>query len=334
MSISTMMMLMSSLVLYSVKQSPAAAATACASPPANVDNTTLSNADLIRYGLPLRGKMSMAKWKMMIGNSKHRTCLHEAYPKLTQQPANKHAPQSGKSPLAQLYSTSWTGFVADGADGPYYEADAVFYVPTVTALSESQTVWTWVGLGGSIAAPLVQAGVVQSNNDSNYVGPIPNYAFYENTTANGQGTAQVAFCKANGQNYACPIYPGDRMQVQVQNDVGNAEYYYIGNGTRDWYFGLFVSGPNADEGTAEWIVELPYYNCPLADLMKFQPITFYGMGDTETNGTYTGPYWQTNDYFVEHACVSPFPQLSHPGPLIYDTTYGPPDDSNTIYWDA
>jgi hypothetical protein len=127
MSFSALVMLASSFVLYGMRQSPAAAAaTTCASPPANVDNTTLSNADLLRYGLPLRGKMSMAKWKMMIGNSKHRTCLHEANSKITQLLTNKQTLQPGITPLSVVYDFNWGGFVAETASGPYTEVDAVF----------------------------------------------------------------------------------------------------------------------------------------------------------------------------------------------------------------
>ena len=326
MGVSVLMMLVSSLAFHIVPQSHTAAATTCVSPPASVDNTTLSNTDLLRYGLPLRGTMSMTKWKLMIGNAKHRTCLHEANNNISQHLGSKHAPQSGKIPFAQINQYSWAGYKADGADGPYTEADAVFYVPTVTTIPNyAEDLWTWVGVGG-FYGPLVQAGVVQSNNDS-YVGPTPNYAFYENYPSEIEQTIN---CPTNNphSNTPCIIAPGDRMQVEVKY----TNYFYVGDGTQQWYFSLQGGGPNASETTAEWIVEYP--DCPTADIMKFQPITFYGMGDTESNGTYTGPYWQTNDYYTLLQCVSPYSIAAYPGPLIYNTTYGPPNNSNTITWNS
>jgi hypothetical protein len=52
------------------------------------------------------------------------------------------------------------------------------------------------------------------------------------------------------------------------------------------------------------------------------------MGDTQADGTYTGPYWQNHDYFVPH--YSNNDNLCTIGPLEYDTAWGPPNDSNTI----
>ena len=266
----------------------------------------------------------MAKWKMMIGNAKHRTCLPGTKTSITHHLANKQAPQQGNTPLAAINGYKWEGNMADGVDGPYTEADAVFYVPTVTPMIPGgiQELATWVGIGGlHTNDDLVQAGVVQSYN----TGLTPaNYAFYEDYP---QENAMIINCPTNNphSNTPCKIAPGDRMQVQVKY----TDYYYVGDGTQGWYFSLQDAYPNADTANAEWVIELP--DPSVAQLMQFQPITFYGMGDTQGNGVYTGPYWQTHDYLVLLGYYTD-DVLATIGPLEYNTTYGPPDDSNTIYF--
>jgi hypothetical protein len=199
-----------------------------------------------------------------------------------------------------------------------------FYVPTVTQQQNTpEMISAWVGLGGKYGYPLNQAGVLQSHA----LGLNPaNFAWYESYPS----SLSIVYCPTNNPHATtpCAIAPGDRMQVQVLY----TQYYYVGDGTQGWYFSVQNGGGNANQGTAEWVVEDS--GCPNAELMKFQPITFYGMGDTEWNGTYTGPYWQTYDNHYLKACVSPYHVVADDSPLQYDTTYGPPDDSGTIYWEG
>lgn len=123
----------------------------------------------------------------------------------------------------------------------------------------------------------------------------------------------------------CTSFPGQCNKL-------HSDYYYVGDGTQGWYFSYTEPYPSTDYAyttTAEWIVEQP---CPeICALTDFQSVTFYGMGDTQGNGTYTGPYWQTHDYAILCRYLTNIPFISL-GPLNYDTTYGPPNDSNTIYW--
>ena len=116
----------------------------------------------------------------------------------------------------------------------------------------------------------------------------------------------------------------DRMQVEIccSNSMT------VNDGTTGQYFSEYY-GPSASHSTAEWIVEKLIGNDnPLAN---FQSETFYGMGDTDlVTGSYDGPYWQQHDYSV--AYDNSGYNLMNIGGLVYNSAYGPPNDSNTITW--
>ncbi len=296
-----------------------ASSSECDSLPANVDITKLSNADLDRYGLPYRGSMPLAKWESIVDSAGQHVCGHLVDGKRI---------SGGRNRTYGYPTLNWAGNVADGVDGPYSEADAVYYVPTIASNSPVGVSAEWVGIGGAGGVipgggdGLTQAGVdaiKNSNGSTTYEAWVENLlATYKDSPTCGPNV-----CILESQYY--PVTAGDRIQVVVtQNQM------YIGDGGSSshgsWSFEA-TYGPYPDDKTAEWIVEA--YEYP-GNLCNFQSVTFYGMGDTQGNGTYTGPFWQTHDFTKLQNNNGQ--NLVSVGPLIYNTTFGPPDDSNEITW--
>lgn len=109
---------------------------------------------------------------------------------------------------------------------------------------------------------------------------------------------------------------------------------YIANGTQGHVWSYEIAfGPKSDQSTAEWIIE----RVQGYDLPNFGTATFYGMGATGSGG-YNGPYWQTHDYYSLVNCTG-FPcfnqhTLINIGPLVVNSQFGPPNDSNSLTWAA
>jgi hypothetical protein len=290
----------------------------CDSLPTHAMPSQFSNADFIRYGLPIKGSMSLEKWQTLAGNATHHICGHLI------DSGRKHALQADGSTRTGIASGNWSGNVADGTSGPYTEADTVYYVPQVNLSGPAGYASAWVGLGGYKNNNLTQTGIDASKDPS--TGNAIYDAWVENLAATYKDSPSCGpnVCILESQYY--PVSPGDRIQVQVSQN-----YMYIGNGGNgtdghNWTFSA-TYGPYPNNSTAEWLVEdygLPYR------LDNFGSVTFYGMGDTQSNGAYTGPYWQTHDYFLQEDNEG-IGMLTI-GPLQYNTTFGPPNDSNTITW--
>lgn len=296
---------------------------ACAQVPANVDSahfddSVLSDAQLHAYGLQRRGSLPQAKWAMLVENAKHHVCGNHYDDRAHGEHYDFHNP-----------SDNWDGNYSNGSDGPYTEVDTVFHVPTVASNSPGGLGAIWVGLGGVGNSNLVQTGVSFSKNSdgtSTYQAWVENIAA---TSGNPCGSAgdQTRPCYLAWSYY--PVSPGDQIQVRVTgNDM------YVANGTTGHKWSYEVAyGPQPNESTADFIIERPGGY----DLPNFGTATFYGMGATGHAG-YNGPYWQTHDYFTLVACdnflCTGTHNLINIGSLIYNTTFGPPNDSNSLTWVA
>lgn len=276
--------------------------TQCHQLPANTDVTLLSQADLDRYGLPTKGNMPLEKWKTIVAGSGEHVCG-------VKDSGKKHNFQKRIS-----VDKNWSGNYANGSSGPYTEADAVFFVPTVASNSPTGYTAAWVGLGGINNNNLTQAGV-------DFTKDINRNIIYDAWVENLAATYADNSCGPDVCIVSHQVQPGDRIQVKItQNDM------YIGSSNGSGWHAELKYGPNPNNSTAEWIVE--DYEPQYWGLDNFGSVTFYGLGDTQANGTYTGPYWQTHDYALQEN--NAYCGMVYIGPLQYNTVWGPPNDSNTM----
>ena len=134
--------------------------------PASLDRTTLSNAELLRYGLPPKptNAAGIPAWAQAVRAAKLRHCASRARLGAT----------------ANNYSPNWAGNVVYGSANTYYQAWTNWYVPCLNGTSPDgySAVWEGVGSGDSSSYPLVQAGSEQD------VVPGPPYDVYYAWTEN------------------------------------------------------------------------------------------------------------------------------------------------------
>jgi hypothetical protein len=215
----------------------------------------------------------------------------------------------------------WTGNIAVNSStdpsctqgNQYTEADAVFFVPCIKTGSPTGAESSWVGLGGWNDSNLVQAGTHSEIWYDIFGGAHYNYYAWTQNLAASQTETWLFSVNCN-----------DRMQVFVYH---SNETYIIDNNNGD--YNTTTSGPTASYATAEWIVERPSScsgnTCTPQPLADFQSETFYGMGTTILSVGYFGPGDIDHDY-------SNMNGRTRIGPLVSNTSWGPPNYANTITW--
>lgn len=114
---------------------------ACLQPPANVDLTTLTDAQLALYGLPLhpRAASGLAWWQNALRHARHRICTGIGKTRISVRPAF-----SGYANHA-----IWAGVVDTGSG--YQAVNGNWYEPCITAYGHrtESDAWAWVGVGGA-----------------------------------------------------------------------------------------------------------------------------------------------------------------------------------------
>jgi hypothetical protein len=298
---------------------------ACPQPPTTIDHATLSNADLDKYGLPrYQSGKDKGAWQNTVRAMKHHVCsgtLTRYSNAFATSAQSTHQLAPTCNPY-NLNSNIWTGNIAVNAstDGSckqgnqYTEADAVFYVPCVKPGSPTGVESSWVGLGGWGNKNLVQAGSHSEIWYDIFGGTHYNYyAWTQNLAASSTET------------WLFGVNCNDRMQVFVYH---SNETYLVDHNSGN--YNTTTTGPTASSATAEWIVERPSScdifgnNCNPQSLADFQSETFYGMGTSSTQG-YLSPHDIDHDY-------SNMSGKTNIGGLAYNTSWGPPNYSNTITW--
>ncbi len=241
----------------------------CLQPPQNVDLMTLSDAQLISYGLPTHAIIDEdpQSWSHTLAHAKHHTCGGQAL----NQPI--YDPLTGSLCTSVGSVCPWAGYILKGPRGTYREAYTEFYVPAISLAPTNAVAGYWVGIGGegNIAGGssqvLVQAGI--QTNPKN--GKQFTETWYEVVGAGTQTGCTIApknLPLANG------IAIGDDIQIHVvSNSVGysNQDGFFIFNTTRnDYNSAVYVETTNclSDSATAEFIVEQPFSD-PLPEFNGF-----------------------------------------------------------------
>jgi hypothetical protein len=249
-------------------------APSCAQLPQQLDLTTLSDAELLAYGLPLRADVlaQLPAWTRRLASRPQHVCARPypipgGYSSLAHHSdaAPATAPAGSMLPATTGYlSTNWAGNVAYAGRGTYRQAEVTFYVPHVTGTTGASAS-AWAGVGGDGghtkqgSLVLVQAGVQVSvllgggQFNKSWVEVYPQV-----------GPHDLPLCRLN---------TGDEVYVYVESNLGNDgyDYFYMDNITANCYHSCtvhtnnnsvpdtcgFTGGPgyNSDSGTGECILE-------------------------------------------------------------------------------
>jgi len=276
----TLTLLPDTSLAHAAQSAQATASGACLQPPAHRDLTMLSNAQLLRYGLPQRPLSSsdLKQWIYVIRHAKHRTCAIRPA-----MPAQQFALDTPGRPYGEVdTSTIWAGIVAYNSG--YQLATANWTEPDVSSTSQARsgTLGFWVGLGGD---PQHGGGyLVQAGTEVEYAG--------------GKQTYSAAWIEDYPYNDAQALdkwqpASGDHIYAQVGNyyQVGRPiqVQYLLEDSSQNLYFSEVFAWPPSNGSTADWSTEgraplLQFHsanpNCPA----NTNCVSFYN--DTATrNGT-------------------------------------------------
>ncbi len=294
----------------------------CLQPPANVDLTTLSDAQLAVYGLPARARYQgrLAYWKKLIQHAKHRYC--GPLVKLNKQFSHEtlHRPYT-----REIDNDTWAGNIA--IDHSYNEVESTWNVPCVSTSSyRPAEVYQWVGLGGD--------GADYSNQGTDY------HTLEQAGTGSGINTDGSTYYFAWFEDvpydaYAIPTtnyssryvtYCADSMYVYLDSNLSYSRkvYYYIEDVTQDWYFphqeGSGSYSWLTDGSSAEWIVERPgTVPTALADFSLTE--AYFGSAQTLRSGASLYVGQTTHNYanmYNYDSCsrADCGTELAYPGPII------------------
>jgi hypothetical protein len=247
----------------------------CLQPPANVNLLTLSDAQLVLYGLPPHAVINQnpAAWEAQLAHARHRICASSPATSGQQAGNGPASTQMANVTESKRYSPRWGGNGAYGARGTYHSVSAEFYVPSVqpSNLTQNSTVSFWVGLGGDQAQAgkssweLIQAGItIQIGPGENNPTTQSTLAFWENEGTSGN---------TNPQTVNLSIKTNDQIYSEVDSNFGGSgdNYYYVGDNTNGKYLSHDFSTYFSDSATGECIGEVNSSN--LADFGKEE---FYG----------------------------------------------------------
>lgn len=244
----------------------------CLQPPANVDLTTLSDAQLALYGLPPHPRTAdrLAWWQNTLRNTKHRACT------ATGSMRKYEIPQAGRmlSPQFAGYANSniWAGVVDTGSG---YQAVSGNWDQPPIGTNGPSSAYVWVGVGGAYGivpndGPLVQAGTDSYyflNQDTGKYEFVYDDFVEVNQNVNGVVSDwQINFTLPNQASY------NDYMSAYVSSnyDYPGYNYFFVQDVTRTSYYGCSpdscpctsncpvtspADAPYSNGSSAEWIVE-------------------------------------------------------------------------------
>lgn len=251
--------------------------------PAGFDSLAASNAQLEKYGLPLRpnpqGSPQPAWWVNAIENAK--TPVQPQFEPLTTSdpppPSSSIAVATPSDQSAAKTSINWAGNIAINEDD-YHAVNMTWTVPNVTGPSSGNAVsgiWDGLGAGYSTSGELMQAGTEQDVE-----GGTPDYyVWWEIYPEYSQVRTNLS------------VEPGDVMYVNVQYNLSkNQASFYIENETSGQYLPRFyetISGGTGGHKQAEWIAERTKVGSDYPPLAKWSPNPITLSGDTATDSSIT-----------------------------------------------
>ena len=174
-------------VAFAATRSLAITTPSCLQAPANLDPTTLTDAQLRAYGLPERppAKTNLTVWLQTINHLKqdHHVCTLAQDTSSLSQRRHVHRPLH-TAPTVTGYTGDFAGNYAFTQPGGFSYAGADWNLPCMNTSTRNARASFWVGLGGfQNSGYLVQAGTdvgVDVNGNVSYVGWIEstNYKDY------------------------------------------------------------------------------------------------------------------------------------------------------------
>jgi len=151
--------------------------------------------------------------------------------------------------FANVDSTNWAGYAANGSDGAYTSVSTTFTQPKVTCSSGDQYSAFWVGLDGYSSDSVEQTGT-----EADCAGKTAEYsAWYE-------------MYPADPVTYSSTVKAGDTLVETVTYEGSNKYELYLDDSTEGWSHTTTKTG-SYDRSSAEVIAEAPYDGevLPLAD---------------------------------------------------------------------
>lgn len=182
------------------------AGAAALSPPAGFDPVTASAAQLAGYGLPARPSdpAALARWTMLVRHAKTRVPVSFS---------DRHASATGGT------SGNWAGNYDTGRT--YNSVGAEWNVPSIPTTSPRySSTWVGLGLGTSLADPLVQAG-----NDQTATSGSRSYGlWYEIYTPSTNQEKYTGWSVAAGQHIEVDISVSGRTATFFLENVTTDKY--------------------------------------------------------------------------------------------------------------
>ncbi len=336
----------------------------CLQPPQDINLTSLSDAQLLSFGLPDHNviKSNPSLWKSILTHSKHHTCgvgksqvvAQYARSQVTSQGRiNRQTSIGCNGPNKMCPNSNWAGNEAIGSRGSYRAVTMSFQIPSVSlgVVHTHSEVGIWAGLGGDTNAAhgpsivLVQAGIIIDAPASILPNSTIN-AFWEYVGGGNNGNCTVI---AQNLNLRKGAHTGDSITVFVHSNSSGYKnenaYFVINNTTMDYNSGSYIdkSGCLSDSASAEWIVERPSFQDSNGNLSQPALLEFSGFnGTNSTNHQIRLLNCEAADYNLNYQYVQ---NLSHLYNQIYSNStnvtgllasVGPINTTgdNSVFWHA
>ena len=242
----------------------------CIQPPSNVDHATFTDAQLAKYGMPLREQFqSAAVFDKVVRADKHRDCqaqVGSAKDHRTQEGAKAAARANKADGEVMTTSSAWGGYVE--LAGNWSSTIVDWAVPNFASCDLYSGQSYWGGLGGYGNVHLTQSG---TDSWCDGAGPWPWEGDYEDAWVENYGNQSgISGYNSNFNNevyYATNFQPniGDQM---VAIEGGNS--MYVGDSTQGTSFSM-TFGPKGDQQQFDAIDE--YLGLPL-DFADMNTVNF------------------------------------------------------------
>lgn len=253
--------------------------------PASFHPLTATNAELQKYGFPLRptapGQLrmwqkAMAHWK---SSPRPTVTVTDIYNRMLFSHSVAHTP-SQRIVNGTTESSNWSGYYTDSSYNRWDAAQGSFIQPTDYSSSPNKYESGWVGLGGVNSGALIQDGTQM--NAGQYG------AWYEYLGNGGAGVPEINF-------NSITVNPGDQIYTFVSYDPNNGQaYFYVEDETNGTSQSATVDlGSDYYDGTtAEWINERPEIGSSLSQLADYGTQTWTG---AQAYNAYTGNWDNVGD---------------------------------------
>jgi hypothetical protein len=230
----------------------------CQQLPHSLNISSLSDQQLIQYGLPTQETMKTDApvWQTAIAHLQNRTCT-ASLTNLTTAP----------TPVSTSGATE-AGYLARGGNNTYAGAMMTLKVPNVlpTIANAAATYWVGVGGGSTDQDAMAQAGISTVRSGTGSVSYTVWWDFLSNeTTQKSVGEENITL--TSGLN------PGDTVFLYVNSNPNNSgtDEFFIQDQTTDDYVGYYLAGSQyyADGTSTEYVVQRMSSNGSLLPLSDF-----------------------------------------------------------------